>query len=351
MLHQEPIHVLYGGAHLFQPGLLDKLNRLSLKAFDRLGPTDPDLRQRIAQRLHSGSIQDLRIDFEDGFGLRSPSEEDATAKSAGKLAADVGNLPQYWGIRIRSLAPKLQDRALRTLELFTNEANAVPPVITIPKIQSPAEVDLLVTWLQRRGLPSHLELMVETANAVRDLPALIQACQGRCDSLHFGAYDFLSELGVPAPGQSLRHPFCDQARLAMQMAVAGTDIRVVDGVTSLLPVDPAPQPGWDLHIANIRHSLAQGFFSSWDVHPAQVAARYVALFSYYDEHQAALAARLRKFLDDQAQATRAGAAFDDAATVRGLVRFFLCGRDCGAITPEELTALTGANRDALLLHL
>ena len=102
----------------------------------------------------------------------------------------------------------------------------------------------------------------------------------------------------------------------------------------------------DLHIANVRHSLAQGCFASWDVHPAQVAARYVALFTYYDEHQAVLAT-LQRFLDDEAQATRVGAAFDDAASIRGLVRFFLRGLDCGALEPEALPF----TREQLQAHL
>lgn len=341
----EPFHVLYGGAQFARPGLLDKMKRLILGALERFEPSRADLRARIASRIETCAIQDLRIDFEDGFGIRPDQEEDEIAKRASTFCTDAGNLPPCWGIRTKAFSAKAQPRALRTLEVFCQ--SATPPVVTLPKIQAASEVAELRTWLDARRLPTRIELMVETAAAVRDLPALIDAAGGRCHALHFGAYDFLSELGVPGPDQNLRHPFCDQARYAMQLAAAGTGIRVVDGVTNVLPLDPEPQRGWDLHIANVRHSLAQGCSASWDVHPAQVAARYVAVFTYYDEHQAALAARLRQFLDDEAQATRVGAAFDDAASIRGLARFFLRGLDCGALEPAEVPV----SREQLQAHL
>ena len=258
----EPIHVLYGGAHLFVPGLREKLERLARQAAGELA--DPPLRERICQNL---TVQDLRIDFEDGFGLRSHEDEDAAALAAGRLASQRAELPPSWGVRIKPLSAKTKPRALRTLELFCQ--GATPPLVTLPKIHTPAEVDELSAWLDLHRLPTRIELMVETASALRHLPALLDACRGRCAGLHFGAYDFLSELGVGAADQSLSHPFCDQARFAMQLAASGRGIPVVDGVTSLLPVGAEPQRGWDLHIANVRRSLAQGFHSSWDVHPAQ----------------------------------------------------------------------------------
>ena len=238
----EPIHVLYGGAHLAAPGLLDKMKRLIIKALDRQELSQAGLRERIVSRLSDCPIQDLRIDFEDGFGIRPNQEEDEIAQRASTFCADGGNLPPSWGIRTKAFSDRTKPRALRTLGIFCQ--GATPPVVTLPKIQVASEVAELRAWLDARHLPTRIELMVETAAAVRDLPALIEAAGERCDSLHFGAYDFLSELGVPGPDQSLRHPFCDQARYAMQVAAAGTAIRVVDGVTNVLPVEPEPQRGW-----------------------------------------------------------------------------------------------------------
>lgn len=325
-----------------KPGLLDKLKSIAVNALRELEPGC----HRVATHLEQGAVEDLRIDFEDGFGVRSAEEEDTWAGAAGKFAADARALPTYWGVRIKPMGQATRARALRTLELLL-DAGAVPPVVTLPKITGRAEVEDLAEWLEARRLPCRLELMVETAYSVGHLGELIAAASGRCASLHFGAYDFLSELGVGWPDQDLGHPFCDQARGAIQRAVAGTPVRAVDGVTSLLPLGDRAREGWELHQRNVRRSLAQGFTASWDVHPAQVAARYVALFRYFAEHKAALGERLRNFVEKQARATRVGAAFDDAATIRGLAGFFAQGADCGALGEEALAELTGLSRGEL----
>lgn len=353
-MFQEPVHVFYAGAHLIRPGLLEKLKAIAINTLELHSPGH----HRIRRRLERAAIQDLRIDFEDGLGARSDSEEDSLAKVAGSLAADAQAMPPLWGIRLKSMAPTTRRRALETLDLFV-QSGAIPPVVTLPKIGDRRQVEDLVACLDARGLPCRLELMVETAYAVKALPDLIDACQDRCAAIHFGAYDFLSELGVPGPDQSLDHRFCDQARYSMQLAVASTGtldsnagdpangqlanraIRVVDGVTTLLPLGEHAQAAWRQHMRNVRRSLAQGFYASWDLHPAQVAARYVALFAYFDQHKAAMGQRLANFTQRQTRATRVGSAFDDAASVRGLARFFARAVHSGALEPEELPALTG----------
>ena len=55
----------------------------------------------------------------------------------------------------------------------------------------------------------------------------------------------------------------------------------------------------------------------------------------------AAAARLRKFLDQAAQATRLGAEFDDAATARGLLNGLRRAVDCGAATLGEVETAVG----------
>jgi citrate lyase beta subunit len=322
----EPIHVFYAGAHLLKPGMLPKLTALAVAALDNLAAPGSMVTGKVRERLQRQTIDDLRIDFEDGLGARTPGEEDEFARHAGRLAATPGTLPANWGIRLKSLQPATRARAIRTLEIFCEAAGVAPPVIAIPKVSTPEELAILGEWMEREHSAGRMELLVETAAAVRGLPALIEACQGRCAALHFGAYDFLSELGVPAPDQRLMHPFCDQARFAMRMAAGGKEIRVLDGVTNLLPLGGQAREGWLLHMANVRNSLSQGFGASWDLHPAQVAARLVALFTYFDEHQTALAERLEKFEAEKEKATRHGAAFDDAATAGGLVRFFELAR-------------------------
>jgi Domain of unknown function (DUF6986) len=103
---------------------------------------------------------------------------------------------------------------------------------------------------------------------------------------------------------------------------------------ALLPVGPYREPrsdqeraanreavfrAWARAADDIRRAYRDGIVQGWDLHPAQLPARYGALFATLREEIAPAAARLRKFLDQAAQATRLGAEFDDAATARGLL--------------------------------
>jgi hypothetical protein len=88
-----------------------------------------------------------------------------------------------------------------------------------------------------------------------------------------------------------------------------------------------------------------GFYQGWDLHPAQLATRYAAVYSFFLESLDAASERLRKFIEKAAQATLVGEVFDDAATGQGLLNYFLRAINCGAITAEEAQRLTGLTRD------
>ena len=89
---------------------------------------------------------------------------------------------------------------------------------------------------------------------------------------------------------------------------------------------------WRLHADDVRHSLVNGFYQGWDLHPAQLPTRYAAVYAFFLEGLDAASERLRNFVDKAAQATLVGDVFDDAATGQGLLNFFLRGINCGAIT-------------------
>ena len=80
---------------------------------------------------------------------------------------------------------------------------------------------------------------------------------------------------------------------------------------------------WKLHYDDVRHSLANGFYQGWDLHPAQLPTRYAALYAFFLEGLDAAPARLRNFVEKAGQATHVGDVFDDAATGQGLLNFFL----------------------------
>ena len=119
----------------------------------------------------------------------------------------------------------------------------------------------------------------------------------------------------------------DHAKAVMQVAAAGTGVRLSDGSTNRLPVGDraAVQAAWRLHARLVRRSLERGFYQGWDLHPAQLPSRYAACFAFYREGLPAAAARLRAYLE------RTGSGFlDEPATARALADFLVRAVDCGA---------------------
>jgi len=146
----------------------------------------------------------------------------------------------------------------------------------------------------------------------------------------------------------------------MQVALAGTGIRIADGPTNIMPIPPhraakdgaalsarqieenraAVHRGCKIHFENVRRSLGNGYYQGWDLHPAQLPARYAAVYSFFLENLDASAERLRNFIEKAAQATRVGQVFDDAAMAQGLLNYFVQAINCGALTAEEVQRLT-----------
>ena len=83
-------------------------------------------------------------------------------------------------------------------------------------------------------------------------------------------------------------------------------------------------------------------YQGWDLHPAQLPIRYMAVYSYFLESYEEATIRLRNFVSKAAQATLSGDVFDDAATGQGLLNYFLSALNCGAISEEDAlkTSLT-----------
>jgi len=186
---------------------------------------------------------------------------------------------------------------------------------------------------------------------------LIDASQGRCVAAHFGPYDYTASLGIAASRQNLLHPACDFARSLMQIHFAGTGIRLADGPTNDLPIPPhrdaslsgnelaknraVVHRAWRIQYRNVAHALDAGFCQGWDLHPAQLPARFAAVYVFFLEGLDAASARLRNFIAQAAQATRIGGVFDDAATGRALLDYFRRAVSCGAISEEEAATQTG----------
>ena len=402
-LRRQPVHTVYGGAHLFKANLVQKFGAIALGTLREYAPT-PDasaialgldrsladrVYPRIVDKLTREPVEDFRIDFEDGFGNRSDDEEDRVAVSAARELADAGTkgaLPPGVGIRIKPLGDEHTLRGLRTFDLFLTAlldatGNALPSnfVITLPKITAPGQVAALAsacdTIEDGRKLPRgvlRLEIMVETTQSILAadgtiaLPRLVAAGRGRIVAAHFGPYDYTAACNITSAHQHTTHPACDFARHIMQVALAGTGIGLSDGPTNILPIGPhrsSPDRtltsaereenrrivhrAWRMHADHIRRALASGFYQGWDLHPAQLPARYAAVYAFFLEGLDAASERLRHFVEKAGQATRVRDVFDDAATGQGLLNHFLRAMRCGAVGEQEAVEKSGLTIDEL----
>ena len=356
---RQPVHTVYGGAHLFQSSSARKLGTIALRVLEAHAGGAPDLfppaiYDRVVEKLLREPVEDYRIDFEDGFGYRSDAEEDEQAlRTAGELVAGMekGTLPPFTGIRIKALTPESHRRAIRTLDLFLSACDGKLPrgfVVTLPKITSAAQVAALAGALDEMHSDAGIELMIETPQSL-DGARLAEAARGRCSAAHFGAYDYTAAIGITSRHQDLLHPACDYARNRMQESFAGAGVFLSDGATNILPVGGADaiHRAWRLHYKHIRHALSAGFYQGWDLHPAQLPVRYAAVYAFFAEELESAASRLRNFISVAAQATRTGDLFDDAATGQGLLNYFIRAMNCGALSEQDAVQATGLSADDL----
>jgi len=345
--------------------------------------------QRVREKLRREAVEDFRIDFEDGYGNRPDDEEDGHAAAAAEqvgAAKNEGQLPPFIGIRIKPLTEELRERSLRTLDIFLTELAEKtrgelpnPFYITLPKVSLPDEVASLADVCSRLepmlGLEPgalRIEIMIETPQAIfnergeTNLLPLVSAARGRCVAAHFGPFDYTASRNISSVHQPLRHFASDFAREVMQVALAGTGIRLADGPTNIMPIPPhrakesaelslrqieenraAVHHAWKMHFDNISRSLAHGFYQGWDLHPAQLPPRYAAVYAFFLENLESAAERLRNFVEKAAQATRVGQVFDDAAMAQGLVNYFRQAITCGALTAGEVQEVTGVSEAEL----
>ena len=226
---RQPVHTVYGGAHLFRADSARRLGQVAERAlaenasdfvvFARaiglpLAQQLPDVLDyatglrlrlendpeavraenkpawlahaiytRVQEKLGREPVEDFRIDFEDGYGNRPDSEEDSHAESAAIEVAKgmgAGTLPPFIGIRIKPFNDELRARSVRTFDVFVSRvlaesAGRLPDnfVVTLPKITTPEQVSALADifdLLERQnGLAEgalKLEMMIETTQSI-----------------------------------------------------------------------------------------------------------------------------------------------------------------------------------------
>ena len=226
---RQPVHTVYGGAHLFHAETARRLGDLALATMREYAPDaftfaraiglpgaeslpktgkraaaaerqfahSPEKLRRenraawlaltihglVLEKLQREPVEDFRIDFEDGYGNRPDGEEDRHAQLAAQEAArglNAGSLPPFLGIRIKPFSPELRGRSIRTLDLFVSalcEAarGRLPEnfVITLPKVMIPEQpaalaklLDVMEPALGLKKGSLRFELMIETTQAI-----------------------------------------------------------------------------------------------------------------------------------------------------------------------------------------
>lgn len=444
-IDRQPVHTIYGGGHLFKKDTARRLGDVALAslrdyapdfaafaraiglrgceslpettagaaAIDAAFEKDPaaaaranpaaafarTIYRRVVDKLTREPAEDFRIDFEDGYGVRSDADEDAhAAQAALETAAGMkeASLPPFIGIRIKNFGPDTHARGIRTLDIYLTALSQATGgklpanfVVMLPKLVSAQQVATLVEILERfenAGLfpkgALKMEFMVETTQSVIDargicpLPEFVRASKGRCIAAALGVYDYTASVGVTAQEQRIDHGACDFARHVMQVSLGATGLYLSDGATNIMPsaLHIAPEGGalstqqsaenrqavhsaWKLNFTHVRRSLAHGWYQGWDLNPAQLPIRYAAVYSYFLEYLPDATIRLRNFVEKAARATLVrgaggsggGGVFDDAATAQGLLTFFIQGVRRGAISSEELAA-TGLTTDEIRMR-
>ncbi len=381
---RQPVHTVYVPADAFGARTVRDWGRQALDALDAHAPdagalaaalglaegAAGEVYERVRAKLVREPVEDLRVDFEDGYGPRPDDEEDAAAVAAARVVADAvaaGGAPPYVGIRAKCLEAAVRDRGIRTLDLFLTAllragGGALPDglALTLPKVTYPEQVgamaELLGEFERAHGLAAGrlgFEIQIETTQAIlgadgrATVARMIDAAGGRATGLHYGTFDYSAACGVAAAHQSPDHPVADHAKAVMQVAAAGTGVRLSDGSVNVLPVGGTERvhAAWRLHYGLVRRSLARAFYQGWDMHPGQLPTRYAAVYAFCREGLDAACARLAAYAGRTAGAGGgAGGVLDEPATARALSGYLRRGLDCGAVDAAEVTERTGLGR-------
>ncbi len=351
---RQPVHTVYVPADRYADDLVPSYGRAALTVLDEHADAfatlvqDDDLVTRVLAKLAAEPVEDLRVDFEDGYVGKTDADEDADVQRSARALAEsqqAGQAAPFGGIRIKCFEAPTRRRAIRTLTSYV--ATLVDAggslegwVVTLPKVTSVDQVEAMVHVCE--ALDLRFEVQVETPQSILGpdgtalVARMVHAGGSRLTALHYGTYDYSAFTGIVAAYQSLDHPVADHAKLVMQAAVAGTGVRLSDGSTNLLPVGEASQihAAWENHHRLVRRSLERGFYQGWDLHPAQLPTRYAATYGFYRESLASALDRLEAYVGHAE-----GAIADEPATARALARYVLRGVDCGAVDEAEVRGL------------
>lgn len=369
---RQPVHTVYVPADRYDAGLVPSYGAAALRLLDQHADRfagivhDLGMVDRVRAKLGSEPVEDLRVDFEDGYAGRSDADEDADVERTARALAQsqqAGTAAPFGGIRIKCFEAATRVRSIRTLTAYLATLRDAGGsldgwVVTLPKVTRVEQVEAMVQTcaaledgLALAGGSLQFEIQIETtqsilgADGTAPVARMVHAGGERLTGLHFGTYDYSTSCGIAAEYQALDHPATDHAKLVMQAAAAGTGVRLSDGSTNLLPVGGADDvaAAWANHHRLVRRSLERGFYQGWDLHPGQLPTRYAATYAFYRDALPRALARLAAYTQ---HATHGIA--DEPATARALASYVLRGLRSGAVDESEVVDGAGLGTDRLV---
>jgi citrate lyase subunit beta / citryl-CoA lyase len=212
----------------------------------------PSSNARALEKATSLPCDALILDLEDAV---APDAKESARDAACAAVASGEYGRRTVTIRVNGLGTAWHDADLAAA------AQAGPAAIVVPKVNSAAEVQQLVSAMERAGAPEHTKLwaMIETPVAILDVLAIARASE-RLTAFVIGTNDLVKELYAEhVPGRAPILPSLHTALLAARAA----GIAIVDGVYN----DVKDTEGF---LDECRQGREMGFDGKTLIHPGQV---------------------------------------------------------------------------------
>jgi hypothetical protein len=175
---RQPVHTVYVPADRYDAGLVPAYGATALAAIDEHVADfaalvdDHDLLARVRAKLEREPVEDLRIDFEDGYAGKSDEDETVDVERTALALAEsqlAGTAAPFNGIRMKCFEAHLRGRAVRTLTSFVatlrdHGGTTEDWVVTLPKVTSVDQVEAMVHVAETLDL--RFEVQVETPQSI-----------------------------------------------------------------------------------------------------------------------------------------------------------------------------------------
>ena len=248
---------------------------------------------RVLAKLAREPVEDLRIDFEDGYGGARDAEEDAAAAAGRGRRCRAARAGVRRAAVQESWRRPTRRRAVRTLDVFLDALGPPPPGFVDHAAQGEraraGRGDGRPVWTageRRTAWPrarcasscrSRRRRRCSGPTATATVARLITPPTAGCTGLHYGTYDY-SAVGrhrgrVPEPGPPGRRPRQGGACRSPRPA-PGCGCPTARPTCCRSATPPRCGPPGTCTPRLVRRSLERGFYQGWDLHPAQLPTRY-----------------------------------------------------------------------------